>query len=422
MTTLPAAGNPAGSFSPSVPPPNTSSAGANLVEKIAQFIGRFVFIKERSVYRLLALWVIQTHCYKQFHYTGYVYAHSREEASGKTRLLEVLQLLVAFPWPTSGQESSPTAATIFRTADSHTQFFDEVDTWTDREFLRGILNAGFKKGGVVTRNERKGGQNEYVPKSFPVYCPRAMAGIGTQILHKTTRSRTFLVGMVRQTADEHCERFRPQNVVPESEKLRAEIAAWVKQHERAVVELYNRTGDGAFPYLTGLRDRTVDIAEPLAAILEVAYANTNEVEREREELLEAISVTREDDGKDFVEQHSIVRGLCEVARVTDPLIGNATELAAMLVLTPRPTEHEVSAALRRFGFKNRSMRVGESVRYRYELPLARLEEAVARLDGAPRSTRPPAPTDVGFDELFTTPAPEPDEKDRTWLAGRVVVM
>jgi len=236
-----------------------------------------------------------------------------------------------------------------------------------------------------------------------------MAGIGTEILHKTTLSRTFLVGMVRQKADEHCERFRPQNVVPEGAKLKAEIAAWVKQHERAVVELYNRTGDGAFPYLTGLRDRTTDVVEPLAAILEVAYADTNEAESKREELLEAISVTRED-GKDFVKQHAIVQGLCEVAHGTDPLIGNATELAAMLVLTPPPTEHEVSAALRRYGFKNRSMRVGASVRYRYELPLARLEDAVARFASAPRSTRPPAPEDVEFDDLFPHPAPEADAR------------
>ncbi len=189
MSTLHTVADHSGSAAP------TASAQPNLVDRISRFIDRFVFIEHKPVYRLLALWVIQTHCYKQFHYMGYVYAHSLEESSGKTRLLEVLQLLVAFPWPVSGQETSPTPATIFRTADSHTQFFDEVDTWTDREFLRGILNAGFKRGGVVTRNEGNG-KGQWIPKTFPVYCPRAMAGIGTQILHKTTRSRTFLVGMV----------------------------------------------------------------------------------------------------------------------------------------------------------------------------------------------------------------------------------
>ena len=38
----------------------------NLVDKIAQFIERFVFIKDRRIYRLLALWIIQTYMYKDF--------------------------------------------------------------------------------------------------------------------------------------------------------------------------------------------------------------------------------------------------------------------------------------------------------------------------------------------------------------------
>src|SRR5215470_11846906 len=124
---------------PLVQPPRTA---ANLVEGIAQFIERFVFIKDKPIYRLLALWVIQTHLYKDFEYTGYIFAYSPEPESGKSRLLEILDLLVA---NSSGLLYKPTDAILFRTADGMTQLLDEVDTWMNGDFLRGILNAGFHR-------------------------------------------------------------------------------------------------------------------------------------------------------------------------------------------------------------------------------------------------------------------------------------
>src|ERR1700675_1453963 len=146
----------------------------NLVDRIAQFIERFVFIKDKQIYRLLALWVIQTHFYKDFEYTGYIFAHSPEPGSGKSRLLEVLDLLVG---KSSGLLYKPTDAILFRTADGVTQLLDEVDSWTNGDSLRGILNAGFHLGGIVQRNEQQR-NGKWKPVSFPVYAPRAMAGIG----------------------------------------------------------------------------------------------------------------------------------------------------------------------------------------------------------------------------------------------------
>lgn len=89
----------------------------NLVDSIAAFIERFVFMKDKQVYRLLALWVIQTHLYKEFEYIGYIFAHSPEPESGKSRLLEILDLLVA---NSSGLLYKPTDAILFRTADGIT--------------------------------------------------------------------------------------------------------------------------------------------------------------------------------------------------------------------------------------------------------------------------------------------------------------
>lgn len=117
--------------------------------------------------------------------------------------------------------------------------------------------------------------------------------------------------------------------------------------------------------------------EPLAAILEVAYHGTQELEARRTELLEAIALTRKD-GEEFVSDHRILRELGRLATANDPLVGSASELASKCELNPRPSTYEIAGALRRYGFENRSIRIGESVRYRYELPRGQLAETCAR--------------------------------------------
>src|SRR5215469_10914965 len=262
---------------------------SNLVERIAEFIGRFVFIKDKSIYRLLALWVIQTHLYKNFEYTGYIYIHSPEPGSGKSRLLEVLNLLVA---NSSGVLHDPTAAVLFR-ATGGTQLFDEVDSWTDgRHYLRGVLNGGFQRGSTVKRNERQK-DGKWKPVDFDVYAPRAMAGIGLGILHGTTTDRTFIIEMVRQTLHERRAKFRIGKVRPEADQLKGEIEAWVNQKCECCIALYDNA-DTTLAFLAHLHDRTIDIVEPLAAILGVIYAGTPELEERRVDLLEVVSLTRKD--------------------------------------------------------------------------------------------------------------------------------
>jgi putative DNA primase/helicase len=344
----------------------------NLVDKIARFIERFVFIKDRQIYRLLALWLIQTHFCKEFEYTGYVFAHSPEPESGKSRLLEIFDLLVA---NSSGLLYKPTDAILFRTADTSTQLLDEVDTWTNADSLRGILNAGFHRGGIVQRNEQqKNGKWKTV--SFPVYGPRAMAGIGLGILHGTTKDRTFIVGMVKQTREERREKFRSRRLRPEAEQLKAEIAAWVKQNSGRIAELYD-CSEETLAYLTHLRDRTIDIVEPLAAILEAVFAESLELEARRLELLESVSLTRKDGGE-FVVDHKILKELERLANAEDPLVGSASELSLRCGLVPKPTEYDMAGTLRRYGFENHSVRMGDSVRYRYELQRERLAEICSR--------------------------------------------
>ena len=82
----------------------------------------------------------------------------REKRSGKTRLLEVLELLVREPLPTANISD----AALFRVIDERqpTLLIDEVDAIfgkkSPRDELRGIINAGYRRGATT---HRMGGAN-----------------------------------------------------------------------------------------------------------------------------------------------------------------------------------------------------------------------------------------------------------------------
>jgi hypothetical protein len=203
-----------------------------IVDEIAAFIERFVFLPQECIYRLVATWVLSTYLHKHFEYTGYIFAYSSEPQSGKSRLLEVLDLLVC---NSSGILVSPTEPVLFRTADNATQLLDEVDAWTNRGVLRSVLNAGFRNGATVPRMREEGGTFEV--EKFPVYGPRALAGIGLKVLDQTTLDRTFRILMMRQKPEERREPFL-RTIKPQALALKAEIGEWAEDHAAAIAERY----------------------------------------------------------------------------------------------------------------------------------------------------------------------------------------
>jgi 5S rRNA maturation endonuclease (ribonuclease M5) len=73
-----------------------SVVGERLLDDISAYIRRFVSLSESQV-RVAAVWVVHTHTFDAADSTPYLAITSAEKQSGKTRLLEVLQTLVANP-------------------------------------------------------------------------------------------------------------------------------------------------------------------------------------------------------------------------------------------------------------------------------------------------------------------------------------
>jgi hypothetical protein len=338
---------------------------ANIVDEVSQFVRRFVFFSDESLYRLVALWIIGTHLQNEFEYIGYLFACSAGPQSGKSRLLEVLDLLV---YQSSGILISPTEAVLFHTAEGHTQLLDEVDSCSERDSLRSVLNAGFRKGSTVIRMYQDS-TSGYQPKRHSVFAPRAMAGIGQSILPDTSRDRTFILDMVPQKREERRESFRFRQIEPIAKSLKGKIESWTSNFRGQVRACYDRD---QFPYLDHFRDRTRDIAGPLAAILETAYSELS-LTPIRCDLIKAVAITRKE--KDHLAgELGILSSLRNIATSEDPLIGTATELAAMVAVG----EYAVSTTLRKFGFETKSIRKGGMPKHRYSLDSAKLREIIER--------------------------------------------
>jgi hypothetical protein len=367
---------------------------------VAGFIRRFVFFRDDVIYDLVAAWIITTYLKDLFEYVGYLFAHSPEPQSGKSRLLEILDLLVM---DSSGVLVSPTEAVIFRTA-NETQLLDEVDAWGNKDALKSVLNAGFRAGGAVVRMEERK-EEGYRKVRFPVYGPRALAGIGTKILDVTTRDRTFMLEMVRQTKTERRQRLRMRAVKPEAECLKGRIVEWAKANKAAIADVYDKS---KFPYLDHLRDRTIDITQPLASVIEVAYSG-KAINRARTRLVRAVSITRTEEHSPK-DQHKVLKQLLQVPEAEDPLVGTAIELNGICAnLQDPPSQEAITSTLRTYGFETKSCRKdGGEPRYRYVLHKAKLEEILVRY-GAEGEIQPAEPAAEQAEPMLAEEIPEADQ-------------
>jgi len=201
-----------------------------------------------------------THVFEAFGCTPYLAISSSEKRSGKTRLLEVLELLVRAPLPTANISD----AALFRVIDDRhpTLLIDEVDAIfgkrSQRDELRGIINAGYRRGATT---HRMGGPNNTTLQTFSVYCPKAFAGIG-DCLPETVSDRAIPIRLMRRTRGQTVERFRLREVEPEGHALRDRLADWLEPQLDYLVESRPSLPDE-------LDDRAQDVWEPLLAVADL---------------------------------------------------------------------------------------------------------------------------------------------------------
>ena len=326
---------------------------ANLLDSIVSYLDRFLVMPAHTSVAV-ALWVLHTHAFDAADVTPYLEVTSAEKRSGKTLLLEILELLVARPVKAGGTTAAALVRAISQDNPPPTMLLDESDNTfkRDREFvatLMGALNDGFRRGGktlvCLPPNWR--------PGYLPVFAPKAIAGIGR--LPDTVQDRSIQVRMVRKTRAEAVERFRRRKVAAEAESLQQRAAAWAE----ACTELLR----DAWPALPEELDaRAQDIWEPLLAIGDLAGGGWPSKAREAAVGLSGAEAR-------MPEEESVsVRLLADARRVFEQVDRYTTAdfAAALAQLDESPwgdwygkpiTAQEVAKRLSQFGIRTNSVKI-----------------------------------------------------------------
>jgi len=241
-------------------PEDAARITEQLFERCIEWIQNYLIMSDEQAV-ILAAWLLHTWTFEAAETTPYIHITSPERACGKSRLEETLEPLAAAPIRSGGM----TAAALVRTIEAKrpTIFLDEMDAQLggDKEFaetIRGILNEGFRKGGVFYKCVGK----DFELKGFHVYCPKCFAGIGA--LPDTVSSRCIVIEMRRKLSGEVVAPFRQRAVQAAATPIRAALQEWAAQ---GAVRLIREIEPSP---ITNLSDRQNDIAEPLLCIAQLA--------------------------------------------------------------------------------------------------------------------------------------------------------
>jgi hypothetical protein len=241
-----------------IPHPKSSSGeyAANYAEKLYK---RFISYPSPHCLTAHVLWTFHTHVVDRFDTTPRLAFLSPEPASGKTRALELTERMV--PNPVSAINVTP--AYLFRKIGDEkgvTILFDEIDTVfgpkaKENEELRGLLNAGYRRGAKAGRCITVGKTVE--TQELPAFAPVALAGLNW--LPDTIMSRAVIIRMQRRAAGEVIDSYRRR------------IHDGITDHGRGLIEMWARTFPAevdSWPELSslGIEDRNADIWEPLIVI------------------------------------------------------------------------------------------------------------------------------------------------------------
>lgn len=331
--------------------------GAELLDDVHGFLRVYVAFPSEAASVAVTLWAVHTHLVDRFESTPRLAVLSPEKRSGKSRLLELLDLLCAGAETLS--DASP--AYLFRRfgAGPVTALLDEADAIWKRgkadesaEALRSIINAGHRRSATVGRVEMNG--SNAALRRFRVYAPAALAGIG-DCLPDTILDRSVVVPMRRRAPDEPVAEYRERTTRPEGEALHDRVTAWAE----AVAD---RVGD-PWPRLPpGVTDRAADNWEPLLTV--AALAGRDWPSRAELACVAFVTGSRDDTAS------LGVRLLADLHAVFGdaPALATRTILDRLCALDESPwgdwhghplTDRDLARLLRPFGVRSVKIRLGE---------------------------------------------------------------
>jgi Protein of unknown function (DUF3631) len=337
-------------------------SGDLVLQQVHKFLGRFVAFPGKHEHTAAALWAVHCHMMDRWESTPRLACLSAEPGSGKTRVLEILELLV--PRPVAAINVSP-AYLFRRVADENgppTILFDEIDTVfgpkaKENEELRAFLNAGHRRGAVAGRCVIRGKSVE--TEDLPAYCAVAVAGLGW--LPDTILSRSVIVRMRRRHAGETVEPFRHRQHGQRGDEIRRRIALWAATQPDVVT----------WPELPPtIQDRDADVWEALIAVADLAGGDWPKLAREAAVALVAASKEADPSlGIRLLADTRIIfagKEMLSSKVMLDHLLG--MEESPWADIRGKPLDQRgLAHRLRQYGIKSKTIRVGDATPKGYVL-------------------------------------------------------
>lgn len=357
-----------GDLAPATEPRQQPEADC-LFDRIRAWVVRFVALPSPEAADAIVAWIVHAHCLDAFDTSPRLALLSPEPGSGKTRALEIIESLV----PNAMNTFNTSVAVLYRSMTLEdpdtgqtkrpTILLDEADTVfgprasKDNEDLRGLLNAGYRRGADVKRLGWRG--NASFVETFPAFAAVAIAGLDD--LPETVMTRSVVIRMQRRAAGERVEPYRRRLHQAEADRLTAEIQGWAWERTQLLDRLASDLPEG-------IEDRAADVWEPLILI-------GDEHSPEWSRRIRAAAVAMKDGSRSISESLGIrlLRDLRDVldghhgmhtADLLDAL--HAIDEAPWADLRGKPLDARgLGRRLARYGVHPKSVRVGDTARKGY---------------------------------------------------------
>ena len=233
-----------------------------IIEKIANWLEQYIIFADYSYSTVIACWVCMTHIHPTFSAIPYLGINARTKRAGKSRLgVELLQYIVSV----GKAQTAPTFAGIMRDITNlhATLIFDESESMSSeaKNTMHALMNAGYKKGQVITRSAGKKGVIDY-----EVFGPKIFILIGDP--SDTLRDRSIMITMERSLEQPKRE-YIYDEVLEESAILRESINTICTDVNLNILDAYKQE---KAKYLVS--DREEEIWKSLLAIAKVLGNDT----------------------------------------------------------------------------------------------------------------------------------------------------
>ncbi|MDX8383523.1 MAG: DUF3631 domain-containing protein, partial [Ghiorsea sp.] len=227
--------------------------GEALLEEMAGVFKRYAILPDHAP-EVAALWILNTYVHDAGYNSPMIMITSPEKRCGKTTTLNLFQALVRKPL-SAGNISS---AAIYRSIEKWqpTLLIDEADTFMkNNDEVAGVINSGHTKPtAFVVRCD--GDDSE--PKQFSTWCPKVIAGIGSQ--RDTLEDRSIIFPLRRKLPHERVKRLRLD---------RGGFDDVVRKCVRWGADNFTKCLSSDPEPIAGLEDRANDNWSPLLAIAEL---------------------------------------------------------------------------------------------------------------------------------------------------------